>query len=245
MTLDPISIAVFAFVVALLGLSKGGLAGMGMMAMPTLLLVMPPAAAAGLVLPILIIQDALSLWIYRGQWDTANLKVLIPGALVGIGIGFVSFAIMPARVLLFVLGSVTLVFALRGLIFHKMPAKPAHPAVGVALGAVSGFTSTILHQGGPPFQIYMIPQRLPRDVFIGTTVVFFATMNLLKLPGFIALGQLTGPNLLIALAAAPWALFMTWVGAKIVRRIEVNRFYAIIHWLLALVGVKLLTDALM
>lgn len=244
MTLDPFSIAVFAFVVALLGLSKGGLAGMGFMAMPTLLMIMKPAAAAGLILPILIIQDALSLWIYRGQWDVGNLKVLLPGALIGIVVGLLSFAIMPERALLFVLGSVTLAFAVRGLISHQVPAKVPHPAVGVALGAVSGFTSTILHQGGPPFQIYMIPQRLPRDVFIGTTVVFFSTLNLLKLPGFIVLGQLTWPNLAIALAAAPWALFMTWVGAKIVRRIAVERFYTIIHWLLALVGVKLLTDAL-
>lgn len=245
MTIDLTTIAVFALAVALLGLSKGGLAGMGMMAMPMLLLVMPPATAAGLMLPVLMTQDALTIWIYRGKWDIWNLKILIPGALLGIAIGFVSFAIMPERVLLFLLGAVTLAFALRGLLAGKAPARVPHPAVGVFLGAVSGFTSTILHQGGPPFQIYMLPQRLPRDVFIGTTVIFFGAVNLIKLPGFIALGQLTQHNLTIALIAAPWALFMTWVGSKIVRRIEVERFYIIIHWLLALVGVKLLSDALL
>ncbi|RAI03060.1 hypothetical protein DLJ53_00530 [Acuticoccus sediminis] len=244
MTLDATTIAVFALAVALLGLSKGGLAGLGMMAMPMLLLVMPPAAAAGLMLPILITQDTLTVWIYRGKWDWWNLKILLPGALIGILVGFVSFAIMPERLLLFILGAVTFSFALRGLVFSKAPAKVAHPAVGVFLGAVSGFTSTILHQGGPPFQIYMLPQRLPRDVFIGTSVIFFAALNLMKLPGFIALGQLTSHNLTIALAAAPWALFMTWIGSKIVRRIAVERFYVIIHWLLALVGAKLLADAL-
>ena len=218
---------------------------MGMMAMPLLLLVMPPPVAAGLMLPILMTQDALTIWIYRGKWDVWNLKILIPGAIVGIAIGLVSFAVMPERVLLFVLGAVTFAFALRGLLAGKAPARVPHPAIGVFLGAVSGFTSTILHQGGPPFQIYMLPQRLPRDVFIGTTVIFFWAINLMKLPGFIALGQLTQHNLMIALVAAPWALFMTWVGSKIARRIEVERFYVIIHWLLLLVGVKLLADALL
>lgn len=245
MTLDPITIAVFALAVALLGLSKGGLAGLGMMALPMMLLVMPPATAAGLMLPILITQDSLTVYIYWGKWDVWNLKVLLPGAMLGIAIGFLSFAVMPERVLLFVLGAITLTFAVRGLLARAAPAKVPHPAMGVFLGGVSGFTSTILHQGGPPFQIYMLPQKLPRDVFIGTTVVFFAVLNLVKLPGFIALGQLTTPNLTIALAAAPWALFMTWVGSKLVRRIAVERFYVIIHWLLALVGVKLLSDALL
>ncbi|WP_075222463.1 sulfite exporter TauE/SafE family protein [Acuticoccus yangtzensis] len=244
MHLDPVSIGVFGFAVALLGLSKGGLAGMGLMAMPLMLLVMPPATAAGLMLPILMTQDALTVWIYRGQWDTKNLKILVPGAMIGIAVGLVSFAVMPARLLLFVLGAVTLAFAVRGLLAKAAPARVPHAGVGVFLGAVSGFTSTILHQGGPPFQIYLIPQRLPRDVFIATGAIFFAIVNLSKLPGFIALGQLNQHNLLIALAAAPWALFMTWVGSRVAKRISVEKFYVIIHWLLALVGAKLLFDAL-
>lgn len=245
MNLDLASIAVFALAVALLGLSKGGLSGLGLFAMPLMLFVMPPAAAAGLMLPILMTQDSLSVWIYRRHCDWGNLKVLLPGAFLGIVVGLLSFAVLPAEAMLFVLGAITLVFAIRGLVTRGAPAKVAHPAIGVFLGAVSGFTSTVLHQGGPPFQIYMLPQRLPRDVFVGTSVVFFAVVNVTKLPGFIALGQLTAHNLTIALAAAPYALFMTWVGAQLVRRIAVERFYVIVHWLLALVGVKLLADALL
>jgi uncharacterized membrane protein YfcA len=242
-TLDPLSIALFLFAVALLGLSKGGLAGIGMMSMPLLLLVMPPAAAAGLMLPILIIQDALSLWLYRGQWDRGNLRLLLPSAGLGIVVGMALFAVMPERALLAILGVVTVAFATRGLVKAGAPAKTPHPVLGVILGALSGFTSTVLHQGGPPFQIYLLPQKLPRDVFVGTTIVFFAVLNIVKLPGFVWLGQITREGLVIAAVSAPFALLMTWVGAWIVRRIDPVRFYTIIHVLLLLVGVELLFEA--
>ncbi|MEM6847049.1 MAG: TSUP family transporter, partial [Pseudomonadota bacterium] len=106
------------------------------------------------------------------------------------------------------------------------------------------FTSTVLHVGSPPFQIYLLPQKLPRDVFIGTTVTFFFLMNWMKLPVFIALGQLTGPNLLIALLVAPFALSMTFVGKRLASVIEPERFYLIIYLLLATLGLKLLWDGL-
>ncbi len=246
MTIDLTTIAVFALAVALLGLSKGGLAGIGMMAMPMLLLVMPPATAAGLMLPVLMTQDALTIWIYRGKWDIWNLKILIPGALLGIAIGFVSFAIMP--------GAGAALPARRGDACLR-PAR-ASRRQGAGARAASGGRrlprrGVGLHLDHPaPGRAARFRSTCCRNGCRGTSssapsVIFFGAVNLIKLPGFIALGQLTQHNLTIALIAAPWALFMTWVGSKIVRRIEVERFYIIIHWLLALVGVKLLSDALL
>ncbi|MCF3931952.1 sulfite exporter TauE/SafE family protein [Acuticoccus sp. M5D2P5] len=244
MSLDPVTIATFLVTVSILGISKGGLAGVGMMAMPTLLFVMPPAQAAGLMLPILMIQDAFSVWLYRAHWDRGNVKLLLPAALIGIGLGFTLFWALPERPILGILGIVTLAFALRGILNANAPSKVPSKRVGFLLGMMSGFTSTVFHQGGPPFQIYLIPQRLPRDVFVGTGVMFFAAVNLIKLPGFIVLGQITREGLIIAAISAPFALFMTYVGMLLVRRFSAERFYQIIYWLLALVGTKLLFDAI-
>jgi hypothetical protein len=243
MNFDPASVAIFLLAVSLLGLAKGGLAGIGLMAMPLMLLVMPPAAAAGLILPILMIQDVMSLYLYRGQWDWPNLRLLLPSAAVGIVVGLLLFAVMPQDALLGILGAITLVFAVRGLLHARAPARVPHPVIGVFLGALSGFTSTVLHQGGPPFQMYLLPQKLPRDVFVGTGIVFFAALNVTKLPGFIWLGQITQEVVIIAAVSAPFAVFMTWVGARIVRQLDPNRFYTIIHVLLILVGIELLVDA--
>ena len=44
-------------------------------------------------------------------------------------------------------------------------------------GATAGFTSQIAHAGGPPFQIYVLPRRLPRDTFIGTSAIFFMSAS--------------------------------------------------------------------
>lgn len=243
MNTDPATILVFLLAVSLLGLSKGGLAGVSILSMPMMTLVMPPAAAAGLILPILMIQDLLSVWIYRGQWDWGNLKVLVPAAAVGIALGLTAFALLPTGPMLAILGVVTLIFAAHGLLRPGAPARTPNKTMGRVLGMVSGVTSTILHQGGPTFQMYMMPQRLPRDVFVGTSVAFFAIVNFIKLPGFIALGQLTREGLTVAAIAAPFALLMTWLGARLVKRIEAERFYVIIYWLLAAVGVKLIADA--
>lgn len=245
MNTDPVTIAVFLLVVSILGLSKGGLAGLGMMSMPLMTMVMPPAAAAGLILPILMIQDIFSVWIYRGHCDFGNLKVLLPAATVGIALGLLMFALLPPGPMLALLGATTLAFALRGLVRPGLPAHTPSKTMGRILGMLSGLTSTILHQGGPTFQMYLLPQRLPRDVFIGTSVTYFWLVNMIKLPGFIALGQLTREGLIVAAVAAPFALLMTWLGSKLVRRIDPARFYTIIYWLLAAVGVKLLFDAFM
>ncbi|WP_332461256.1 sulfite exporter TauE/SafE family protein [Acuticoccus mangrovi] len=217
---------------------------MGMMAMPLMLLVLPPGPAVGLMLPILMTQDAFSIWIYRGRWDVGNLKLLLPAAGVGVLIGMALFVVMPQRAMLGVLGTVTLGFAIRGLVVRQAPARVPHRAVGWVLGTLSGFTSTVLHQGGPPFQIYLIPQRLPRDVFAATTAAFFAIVNFAKLPGFIALGQMTREGLIVAAIAAPFALLMTWVGSRVVMKISPAHFYPLINLILASVGIKLITDAL-
>jgi uncharacterized membrane protein YfcA len=242
MSLDPVTIGVFLVAVGLLGLSKGGLAGIGLMSMPLMVLVMPPATAAGLMLPILMIQDAYSLWLYRWQWDEANLRLLLPAAAAGIAAGFALFAVLPPKPMLGILGILTLAFALRGLLTPGVPARTPSRLAGWALGAVSGLTSTVLHQGGPPFQMYLLPQRLPRDVFVATSVAFFAIVNVTKLPGFVLLGAITREGLLVALVSAPFSLAMTWLGARLTRMMSVERFYLVIQVLLAAVGLKLLAD---
>lgn len=240
--MTSVQIALFAFAVTLVGLSKGGLAGISMLGTPALAMVMPPPEAAALLLPVLMVQDAYSLWLYRGQWDPPNLVLLLPPAVVGIGVGIASFAALPESDLMLMLGIVTTIFGVRQLMLLKAPAHMPSRWMGRLLGFVSGFTSTLIHVGGPPFQMYLMPQRLPRDIFVGTSVVFFAVVNATKLPGFIFLGEFSGRGLVVALLATPLALVSTRLGVFLVRRIPVERFYLIISVLLIGVGLKLIWD---
>jgi uncharacterized membrane protein YfcA len=232
--------------VILLGLSKGGFAGLGVLGMPLMALTIPPVQAAAITLPILMVQDAFSVWVYRRSWDRTNLKILLPGAVAGILLAYLLAARVPDRAVALVLGLISIVFALRRFLAKRSATAPTSTApsrpAGWFWGAVAGFTSMIAHAGGPPFQIYLLPQHLPRDLFVGTGVVFFALVNLIKVPPYLALGQLTMDSLLTSAVLFPLAIASTFAGVWLVRRVSGERFYDVVYALLLLLGCKLVAD---
>ena len=209
--------------VILLGLSKGGFAGLGVLGMPLMALTIPPVQAAA-------DHAADPAWSRTrsasgptgARWDRGDLRILLPGAAVGILLAYLLAARVPDAAVALVLGVISVVFALRRFLGARSPgpAPPAAPnrPVGWFWGAVAGFTSMIAHAGGPPFRIYVIPQRLPRDLFVGTGVVFFALVNLIKVPPYLALGPFTPENLLTSAVLFPLAIASTWAGVLLVRR---------------------------
>jgi hypothetical protein len=123
-------------------------------------------------------------------------------------------------------------------------ATPGVPA-GLLWGSLAGFTSFISHAGSPPFQVYVMPQNLKPRVFAGTATMFFAAVNLIKLPPYLMLGQFSRQNLTVSLLLIPVAVLSTFAGVWLVRRVAADRFYAIILVITFLIGVKLTYDALL
>lgn len=234
--------------VILLGLAKGGFIGVGNLSMPMLALVIPPLQAAAVVLPILIVQDAVSVWSFRKSWDRHVLAVLLPSAATGVGLGYLFAASLSERWVLGALGLISLVFATHRLWLERggreVAAQKLPDWVGILCGAGAGLTSQIAHAGGPPFQIWVLPRRLPRDVLVGTTAIFFAAINWIKVPAYVALGQFSATTLLTTAALLPIAIVSTFAGVRLVRNVPAERFYTIVYVLTALLGVMLLWDAL-
>lgn len=226
--------------VILLGLAKGGFAGVGTLAVPLLALVVSPVQAAAITLPILMIQDAISVFAYWKKWDTRNLLILLPSSVIGIVLAFLLAKHVSDAAFYIALGIISAVFGARSLFAQDITPKKAGVPAGIFWGAASGFTSMIANAGAPPFQLYMLPQRLPREAFVGTSMAFFAVVNWLKLPGFVALGQFTHQNMLTTAVLIPLAVASTWAGIWLVRRTSNERFYRIIYALMILVGLKLL-----
>ncbi len=144
-------------------------------------------------------------------------------------------------------GIISIGFALRRMLGGNRSAAVATKArwgAGSVWGVVCGFTSMIAHAGGPPFQIYVMPQKLPPAVFVGTGAIFFAAMNLVKVIPYVALGQFSAQNLTASAALLPVAVAATFAGVWLVRRVPAERFYTYIYWLLLLVGAKLVLDGL-
>ncbi len=245
MSLDLAFFAAMVPAVILMGLSKGGFSGLGLLSLPLMALVVSPVTAAAIMLPLLIAQDVVTVWSYRRDFDRRNLATLAPGALLGVLAGYLLAAKVSDAAVGLAVGLISIGFALRRMLGDgKRPAAVTKASWGAGgfWGFLCGFTSMIAHAGGPPFQIYVMPQKLPPAVFVGTGAIFFAAMNLVKLVPYIALGQLSAQNLTASAALLPVAVAATFAGVWLVRRVPAERFYGIIYWLLLLVGLKLAFD---
>ncbi len=249
MLTDPIFYLVAIPAVILLGLAKGGFAGVGGIALPLLALVISPVQAAAILLPVLILQDTVGVWAFRRNWDREILVLMIPSAVVGIVAGYLLAAEVSATAVLAALGAISIVFACYRLWLSRggrvQTPGNAPTALGIALGIAAGFTSQIAHAGQPPFQMWVLPKNLPAQILVGTTAIFFAVINVLKIPAYLALGQFTRENLMAAAVLAPLAIASTLAGVWLVRRVDAKRFYTIIYLLMMIVGVQLLLKAFM
>ena len=234
--------------VVLLGLAKGGFSGMGALSLPLIAMTISPVQAAAILLPILIVQDVVGVWAFRRTWDGYVLGWMLPGAAAGIALGYLFAASVSPQAVLALVGGVSIVFGAYRLWMDRrgtVPPVSRSPGwVGSLFGVASGFTSQIAHAGQPPFQLWVLPRGLSRDVLVGTTAIFFAAVNWIKVPAYLALDALTPANLTIAAALLPLAILSTFAGVWLVRRVPPDKFYTAIYWLMIAVGVKLVIDAL-
>jgi uncharacterized protein len=234
--------------VLLLGLAKGGFSGLGALSLPMLALVIDPVQAAAITLPILIVQDAVGVWAFRRSVDWRLIGWMMPGTIAGIALGYGFAASVSPSAVMALVGTISIVFGIYRLWLrrHAVPRDAARwpEWVGSLFGVAAGFTSQVAHAGQPPFQLWVLPRGLPRDVLIGTTALFFAATNWIKVPAYVALGQFTPSNLLTSAALMPLALVSTLAGVWLVRRVAPERFYAAIYWLMIAVGAVLIAESL-
>jgi uncharacterized membrane protein YfcA len=248
---DPLFYLLAVPVVLWVGVSKGGFGGGGgLVAVPLLSLSVPLPQAAGILLPVLCVMDLFALAAYRGQYSAVNVRRLLPAALVGIGAGALAFGTLGDRWLRLVVGVIAVAFAVQWVIGvvrrgGRVPEARRPGALSGALwGSVAGFTSTMAHAGGPPVSVYLLPQRLPPTLFVGTTVIVFTVINYAKLVPYAWLGQLRVENLLTSLVLLPLAPLGIRLGRWLHDRIDDVLFYRVTYGLLLLTGLKLVAEGL-
>jgi len=244
----PWFLPIAAVAVLSTGISKSGIGGgIGGLAVPLLALIMAPAQAAAIMLPILCLMDLFAVRAYWRRWDGRHLRRLLPAALLGIGAGAAGFHALDADALRLLLGVISVSFCLDAWrrVLRRQPAKRRPAAfAGVVCGAAAGFTSTIAHAGGPPLSMYLIPQRLERGLFVGTSALFFLVVNYVKLIPYAFLGLLQPANLGYSLMLAPLAPAGIWLGLAVHRRLSERVFHHLVHGVLFATGLKLIWDGL-
>ncbi len=231
--------------VILVGFSKGGFAGLSMISLPLLTLVSAPIRAAAIMLPILIVQDVVSVWAYRRDFNRRVVLILLAGSLVGIALAAIFAARVSDYAVLLFVGAIAAGFVVYSWLRRSTQAEaPAEAKVapGLFWGACIGFTSFIANAGGPPFQAYALPLRLDPQTYAGCSTMTFAVVNLVKLAAFFALGQVSTDNLAVSASLFPVAIAATFGGVGLVRRVQAAIFYKIVYTLTLVLGLKLMFD---
>lgn len=242
---DPWFYAAAIPAVLFVGLSKGGLGGLGQLGVPFLALTVPPVQGAAIMLPILIAMDIAALWSWRGVRDMQTLKIMLPGGLLGILAGYLTAKIVSDDAVKLLVGLIGIWFIARHYMIERLKqgeARAQNAAAGGFWGTVAGFTSFVAHAGGAPYQIYTLPLKADPKIFAGTSTIFFAVVNAVKLIPYFVLGQFDTANLSAAAVLLPIAPMATLAGVWIVKRMRAEVFYPFMNLMLALVSVKLVWD---
>lgn len=239
------TIIIFALAATLIGLSKGGLGGPVPVSLtaPLLSLVMPVSQAIGIVLPLLLVADAFAIYFYWHTWDTAIIRDMLPASVVGTIIGAVLLAVLPNDALSRLIGLLTLVAVLYKVLQPRLQALAYYPRPWhrPLVGGLAGFGSALANAGAPPFAAYMLLQADMGPVrFIGTTTLFFAIINIMKVPSFLASGITSLDLLGQTLWALPLIPLGVWTGRYLVRRMNALLFEQIMVVSLFLISIYLI-----
>ena len=229
--------------ILLTGISKSGFAGgAGVVAVPVLALVMPIPQAAALMLPLLIVMDIKAIQLYRHHINMGVLISIVPAALLGILIGSLLLAYTTGSFLQITLGVISILFASWQ---SLTPLFGRMRGAGVLWGTISGITSTLIHAGGPPINIYLIAKALPKLTWLATSAIFFGVMNMVKVIPYSLTGQWSIEILWLSLILIPAAYLGIWLGHKIQHRFNEQHFMNICRILLFISGVLLLAKSIL
>jgi len=249
MNLSPSDIAIFGFCALFIGVSKSGFAGsVGILATPLLAITIGANEAVGLLLPLLLAADTFNFYHFWKQWESRAVAIIVPGCLLGVLLGWPLLHLLKggpdsAGHLGKFIGAAAIIFG--GLMLHKelrgrspTPFRPTWQH-GLLAGAATGVVSTLAHQGGLVTQMYLIPQRLSAQAFVGTTTVIYFFVNLSKVPLYVAEGLIDTERIRFAALNLPLVFVGCWVGAILNRKMSGKLFNRIVMVMVLLTGFKL------
>lgn len=232
----------------LVGLSKGGLGGPMPVALvaPLMSTAMPVPQAVGLVLPLLLLGDLIAVRMYWRRWDSRQMRLLLPGGVLGTLMGAAMLAVLPEdvlRVILALLSLLVVLYKIGSGLLRTIRYQPRDWHAYV-FGWTSGFGSGLANSGAPPFTAYMLLQEMPPVPFIGTATLFFFIVNLLKVPGYLQAGIIDLPRLWGTAWVIPLVPVGAWLGRWLIQRLDPRIFEWLMILLLIVVSGYLLISTL-
>lgn len=218
--------------------------GFAIVGIPLLSLVMDPVTAGGLLAPLFIAMDLFSLRYWKpSTWSKPDLVLLVPGLVVGIGLGYLLFRELDHRAIAVVMAIVTLAFV--GLWIKRggeVVVRPRSSRKAVTAGMTSGITTMVAHSGGPPLAMYLLPLGLGKQMYAGTTSMFFTVGNICKALPWLALARPTGAVWTLMAICLPAIPAGVWLGWRLHDKLDQRQMYRACYGLLVVTAIKLLWD---
>ncbi|HRK29591.1 MAG TPA: sulfite exporter TauE/SafE family protein [Tepidisphaeraceae bacterium] len=256
--LDPTWL-IIAAAATLIGVTKSGFgSGLGLLVVPVIAMAMGnlpgygPEAGLGLMLPLLIIGDIIAVAQNRKEFDRQAIHYLLPGTVVGVVIGAAVlywFHQKPPQVLAALIkievGLECLL--LTGLHYWRRwrgarQSLMKEPLRGGLTGAAAAVSSTLAHAAGPIIAMYLIPLRMGRRAFVGTSALYFFILNTAKLPAYLAAGMFDSVQLNLITILTPLVLIGAAIGALMVKRLSDRIFTQVVYGATVITGAWVLMD---
>ena len=228
--------------IIIFGIAKSGLGGsIALISIPLMTVVMPLNQALAIILPILILSDFTAVYKFRKEFDLGTLKLLVPFAAVGIFVGSVTFSYFSEDMLKFIVGLMGFLFSAHYFLLKKNKFIPNKKSFfkGSICSVIAGFTSFSVHAGGTPTSIYLLPLRMKKEIYIGTRVIFFTFVNLIKFPFYINLSMITVDSFKQSMILFPLSVVGILIGYQILKYVEETLFYNIIYALILITSSRL------
>jgi uncharacterized membrane protein YfcA len=244
---EPLHWAAAVVAATIVGFSKSGIGGLGMLAVVIFAEILPARQATGVVLPLLIVGDLLALWHYHAHARWQHLLRLFPWAGGGVVLGYLALGRIDDTAARLLIGLVVLFMVGMHLVRRRdetenLPRK-AHPLLAPITGVLSGFTTLVANAAGPLMTVYLLAMRLPKLEFVGTGAVFFFLINVFKVPFMVDLGLLTGESLRLNLVLTPAVAAGAWIGWRVLPRVRQRAFERLTLSLGAIAGINLIVTA--
>ncbi len=228
----------------LVGLSKTGVAGLGILTVAIFASVLPARESVGVALVVLIAGDVVAVTIYRREASWPHLWRLFPWAALGVGLGALALGSISDAWVRPLIGLILIVLV--GVQFwrRRSPASQSNQAPRLWLlagtGLLAGFTTMLANAAGPIMTIYLLAMRLPKMVFIGTAAWFFLVLNLFKVPFSSSLGLINPESIGISFRLIPLAIVGAIAGRKLITFINQELFETLALLLAFIAGIRLL-----
>ena len=242
--LSPVGWVVIALCAVMVGITKIGIPGLGILVVPLMASVLPARSSVGVLLGILILADLFAAGYHRRNAKWIHVLRLLPAAFAGIAAGYFGLKVVNDQQLKPIIGGIVLVML--GINYWHTRTKgkdaqvPTQWWFAVVLGFMAGVTTMMANAAGPVMAVYLLSMRLPKEQYVGTGAWFFFIINLIKVPFSASLGLITLETLKVNAMLIPAVALGAIVGITVLKVLPQRVFRVVVQVIAAISAVRLL-----